>query len=446
MDTRINNKLVEEENQDKKRRRFERYQQRFDKKNLCWYERNHSKKIIALVVSYVANIASILGLGYTVVIIMQSFGVHNEYIAWALAVPFMALFEYIKRYFSDAFWDFYHSSIDKAKQTIDRISWPNFLINFILIFGLSLAGSVGGIYWFAKEKGPEAKYIGLSSDPNASALLTEVEEKKAAYDQFIKDPGNHNSKGEFYYKLLGQKNKMLDEIQEKEKLLDSQYGIIAIDNQEIKADWKTKTKFRIIAALLITIFFEIIFEVCMSFLSRFDYEEYKYLLASGDLTKSKPERIINLASDIQNGARKVQTDFSHTSAHNKRSQIGFKQTQPDTNKAVSHVARTTQPDTNKAVSNSDTDTRLKKTIRKSADYYPKMIKRVRRNFEKSFEEYWQSKGRINMPNESQRSHWYNLAMEEKSELENVGYKLEQSKDIIYRLEVIEKPKNTIYEE
>ncbi len=439
MDTRINNKLVEEENQDKKRRRFEQYQQRFDKKNLCWYERNQSKKIIALVISYVANIASILGLGYTVVIIMQSFGVHNEYIAWALAVPFMALFEYIKRYFSDAFWDFYHSSIDKAKQTIDRISWPNFLINFILIFGLSLAGSVGGIYWFAKEKGPEAKYIGLSSDPNASALLTEVEEKKAAYDQFIKDPGNHNSKGEFYYKLLGQKNKMLDEIQEKEKLLNSQYGIIAIDNKEIKADWKTKTKFRIIAALLITIFFEIIFEVCMSFLSRFDYEEYKYLLASGDLTKVKPERIINLASDIQNGARKVQTDYSHTGTHTQRTQIGFGNTHTDTHKPVSRVARDTQPATH-----TDTQNRVSHTqsthIMKSAKYYDKMERRIRERFARSHKDHPRAP-----KSGSSRKNLYDDAMMEWEEMQSVGYKISVNPDNKFKL-IIEAPKNIEYVE
>ena len=439
MDSRINNKLLNEENKAREQQKYERFQHRFDKDNLCWYERNQSKKWIALIVSYVANIASILGLGYTVVIIMQSFGVHTEWMAWCLSIPFMALFEYIKRYFSDAFWDYYHATKERTKQLIERISWPNFALNFIVIFGISLAGSVGGIYWFAKEKGPEAKYIGLGSDPNASALLAEVEEKKAAYQGFIKDPNNHNSKGEFYYKLLGQKDKMLTEIQEKEALLNSQYGIIMIDNQDIKEDWRTKTQFRILAAILITIFFEIIFEVCMSFLSRFDYEEFKFLKAAGVVPSVKPELIINMASSGQNGSRKVQTDFAHTPAHGGRNKIGFKKTHTHTQKPVSRVARDTQPDTHTNTQNRVSNTQVTH-IKKTPDYYVNMVKRVRRRYKRSQPEYPGAAKSANTRKDS-----YDNAMMEWRELESVGYKISVHPEDKLRLVIIS-PNNVIYNE
>lgn len=171
---------------------------------------------------------------------------------------------------------------------------------------------------------------------------------------------------------------------------------------------------------------------------RLEYE-VECLIKSSDLTKVKPERIINLASSIQSDARKVQTDFSYSGAHNERNQIGFKKTHTDTHNPVSRVARDTQPATH-----TDTQSRVSNTqathINKNADYYVKMIKRVRDRYARSHKEHPRAP-----KSGSTRKDLYDNAMLEWGELESVGYSIKVDPNNNFRL-IIESPNNIKYVE
>ena len=167
--------------------------------------------------------------------------------------------------------------------------------------------------------------------------------------------------------------------------------------------------------------------------------EIECLIKSTDLTKVKPERIINLAEQVQSGSRKIQTDFAHTPTHNERNQIGFKPTHTDTQKPVSRVARDTQPDTHTNTQNCVSNTQVTH-IKKTPDYYVNMVKRVRRRYKRSQPEYPGAAKSANTRKDS-----YDNAMMEWRELESVGYKISVHPEDKLRLVIIS-PNNVIYNE
>ena len=373
--------LRQKEIQEQEQRQFEKLNNRFNGHNKPWHLRNKGKRIYALIFSYVFNLISLLGLGWAFTLGFELFGLQNKYIGFLLAIPIMLLFEKAKRYFSDAFWDYYHAAKERTEDFIERISWSNAIMNFIVLFGISMAASVGGNYFMTLDNSPEAKYLGLGDDPNASALLAEVEQKKAAYQAFIEDPNNHNSKGVFYYKLLGQKDKMLSEIQAKEKLLNDQYGMVIVENEEIKDAWKLRTDFRIYFVLILTLLSEIFFEICMSFMSRYDFEVFKMQALQRAVNTQKVHSTVprtdlsfNIDDPVLNhDKRTIVNGFqgTHTQTH----------TQPET-----RVARGTQYTQHTHTAKDTHTTHSKKTMR-SASYYPGIVKRLRERWARSHEDH-----------------------------------------------------------
>jgi len=222
--------------------------QRFDNKNLPFIIKNKKKRAISLVLSYVANIGSALGLMYVVVVQLEAMPI---YLRWAIAILFLVGFEMLKRYYSDEFWDEYHST--KA------INIKNAFINFILLFGLSLAGTAFGLFFVAKDTDPGAAALRMDID----AITTEIKTHTT----------NKNAAGEIYWPS----QMALKGLYKKRDQLNSQLSIASStlpEQHQTTEYWQQKSDFRAWSLVVLAIILELVFEVCMSFMSRFDFNKF----------------------------------------------------------------------------------------------------------------------------------------------------------------------------
>ena len=123
--------------------------------------RHKSTRRMSEVLSYFFNAVSLIGLWYAVKVVLEIIPI--PYLNYVLAVVILVGFEIIKRKYSDQFWDYWH-----ANKKTDNNFWYNFSINFIVLLGISLGGSVYGVYFVATDNSPEAQLMGETGDPGGS--------------------------------------------------------------------------------------------------------------------------------------------------------------------------------------------------------------------------------------------------------------------------------------
>jgi hypothetical protein len=117
------------------------------------------------------------------------------YLSEVITTVLLVLFEITKRKFSDLFWDHWHRHL--------RVQWVYGVINFGLLFGISLVGSGFGVYFGVTDTSQEAKQIGINDDHEAIALseeITEIDTKIAQHQAntnpqgVITGPANRRSR------------------------------------------------------------------------------------------------------------------------------------------------------------------------------------------------------------------------------------------------------------
>ena len=244
----------QQEDQAAEASRYERLKRRFND-DQPWFVRNAHWRSKAEFFSYVANITSCLGLSYATIIMLDFIPI--PYVNYILAIVLLFSFEYLKRKFSDLFWDIYHST--------GAIDWKSGLTNFVVLFGLSLAGTGYGVWFYAQD-----------NDPGAAALREEL----AKVEESIKTHEN-NKKGDVIYwnsqEILQGKEGSVGLYAERDLIKDK---IGKIEGEQIVTTEDTgyvyeKANFRKYGSLLLAILLEIVFEICMSFMSKYDYHKFK---------------------------------------------------------------------------------------------------------------------------------------------------------------------------
>lgn len=246
------------EDQVKLEAKYNRYDKRFNK-NQPWIVRNQSNYSLAKVFSYVCNLLSALGFSWAAIIMLEFLPI--PYLNYVIGFIILVSFEYLKRMFSDRFWDVKHAE--------NRIDWTSLVINFIVLFGLSLAGTAYGVFFFAKDNDPGAAQL--------RAELERVENKIEGHES------NRNKDNEIYWKSQEKLDPLYaerTEIKNQIKAIEGEQIVSLEDNSYIMQ----KAKFRQWGALLLALILEIMFEICMSFMSKFDFLRYR--LAQQTLQKA----------------------------------------------------------------------------------------------------------------------------------------------------------------
>jgi len=250
--------------QAEEQQRFEnRFKNRFESKS--WLHSNADRRKRATAYTYICHVVSASGSVYTFTML---FGIFLfNWLGAVLALAGIILHEREKRRWSDKFWDYYYAN-KKA------INWRSLAINASL-FLLSVGITLGGAYFAIKDNMPGAKFMGESNDPAVVALQSELQTAQKDLAAFEASPSNKNSKGEIYYKRLDTYNSMQARVLDLKNQLQEGYGIMLVQNEQIRTDWKDRRFFLIMVALFICLACEVVFEWNMAFRSRFDYLYYQ---------------------------------------------------------------------------------------------------------------------------------------------------------------------------
>lgn len=222
--------------------------------------------------SWLFNAVSLIGLLWAVQELLSIIPI--PYLNWVLAIPLLIGFEILKRKYSDLFWDFYWASNK-------NIHYVYGFINFILLFGISMGGSLFGMYFVTTDNAPEAKVLGMNDNPEAVAMQERLIAIDKEYDFHL---NNKNRQGIVFWPSQQAIENLTKERANISETLKSEHGIVEIKNQDILSEWKIRKDFRAGAAILLTFLFEILFEICMRFNSKYDY---MYHMAIMTTTKKK---------------------------------------------------------------------------------------------------------------------------------------------------------------
>jgi hypothetical protein len=148
--------LKAQEDEARMEERYNKLKNRFQN-NLPFIVKNKNKRTMALVISYIANILSIAGLMYVVIVMFEALPM---WVRVTMALLVLIGFEKLKRHFSDDFWDEYYSA--------NNINYKIGFVNFIILGGISLLGTTAGLYFLSED-----------TDPGAAALRVKIEQVQA---------------------------------------------------------------------------------------------------------------------------------------------------------------------------------------------------------------------------------------------------------------------------
>ena len=218
---------------------------------LPYHRANKKTKQTALILSYLFALVSLATASmavFNLVLWMTS----SKIIATAAGLSFLAALEHVKRLSSSEFWQVFYFK--------KRIAY-GWLIIVVIVgvvsIGLSLFGTSEGV----EEYVPEPELIA------ADSLLTSKRAKLSKYEKEVADlRSNKNNEGVTFYKLypaINSKEKQIsilnEDIRELEKKLEGK-------NYQLTEDYEielTNTKYILIG---FTLFFEILYELCIWFI------------------------------------------------------------------------------------------------------------------------------------------------------------------------------------
>lgn len=270
--------LRQQEEDIRRNNRFDRQNRRFGN-STSWIGRNEENRQYAYYFSFVLQIISIIA-GYKGGLVLMEW-VPLPYLPEILAVLFLITIEFLKRKYSDQFWDFFYAN--KGKINIGAL-----LKNFAL-FAASLLLCAYGVYFLVQDNSKEAQLMNHDNDPEAIAMDSKIREKEkaiaAANANFVdwkNNKQNQVSSGEIKWDLRGIQKEKEANIQKMEAskldliaIYEGKFGAYAKINEKIIDKWETRINFQSYTSIWIVIICEIIFEALMAFCSKFDFRQYE---------------------------------------------------------------------------------------------------------------------------------------------------------------------------
>ena len=254
-----------------------RFENRFERKP--WLIRHLPTRNLARLGGYFAQVVSVLAGFYGAKVVMEFIPVPIPYFEYVMAAFCLVLLEILKRRFSDRFWD----SVFGAKLGFNvRVRWGSGVANILLLF-VSLALSVGGMYFAATDFSPD--------NPEAIALNQKIAEAKTELAAWKKDPANLVSSGEVKWNLRKIPQQKEEAIIALEKSYFDQFGTYAPSS-----DWDLRNEFRRYFAVIITLLAELLFECFMAFASYYDARKYRARKMMEEKQEGKPKRPNGLKS------------------------------------------------------------------------------------------------------------------------------------------------------
>ena len=277
---------------------FNRLERRFNQQKYTWVDRNERLRLVSLVCSYVFNLASAVGMLYMAKY-LSSWYTTSIIAQWVVGGIVTLAFEWAKRETSDRFWDdFFRSKKPSAAM---------FAMNFIIIFGMSLGSAIMGYNQITKDYSPE--YQAKKSNERIEELKAE---KAIIHDEDKTHMANKNSKGETYYKSLQKVEKNGSRIASIDEKLDIEYAKIEQLNNEGQSNFDGSVTGGIYTILISIILFEVLFEICMRFMSYFDYRKHKELKTKIAIVSGTPPPISDIEKAIiQSSVKPTQNELPH---------------------------------------------------------------------------------------------------------------------------------------
>lgn len=404
---------------------FSKLERRFNKSVNTWCEQYQSLRVLAFLISWAFNLISALGLAYLVFHALMSFGMGRD-LAIFFSVLFLALFELVKRKTSDLFWDDYVATKS-----------PNIglgVINFVVIFGLSLAGTYNGYDQGTKDFSPE--YEAQKTNDNIDRIDSEILALQTENIEVHQKTADKKGQMRWNNEVMFTKNN--ERIAELNKQIDIERASLSELEEENGTEFEKGITLGIDTIMYIAIGSEIAFEFLMWFMSFFDFRKRIEIALSLGIPL---EDVLNtssiysstgsqqVAQEQNSSYQQVPSNATQQAAQQpiseNKSRIGFHipkngfvsdqkrvtqaDTQPDTEvtqKPETRVPHGTRPDTEVT------------RPQKDPDYIIKMKKRIRQRWARSFPEHAKSP-----KNKGMRSNLKELALEEWRELEEMGYKI-----------------------
>lgn len=425
-DPKIGEKVASLFKQQNQQASFNRLDKRFNKLSNTWCERHQSVRVLAFITSWLFNFVSAAGLSYLVYHAAKSFSVPHQF-ALVFSVVFLVLFELLKRKTSDLFWD------DFVETKTPNIGLGT--INFVIIFGLSLAGTYNGYNQGTKDFSPEYQAQKTSEEiERIEGQILKLEKENKEVHQVTKDKS-----GQMRWNNEKMHTKNNERIAELNIQADQERAKLETLNTKHGTEFEKGVTLGIDTIIAIAIGSEIAFEFLMWFMSFFDFRKRLELALSLGIPI---DQVLNTSSIYSSTGSQSISDTQQSSyqqipsaaqqaasqpiSENKR-EIGFKIPE---NGFVSTQKRVTQADTQntqkpetRVPRDTQADTGLTRP-QKDPDYIVKMIKRVRQRWARSFEGHPQAPKSPNT-----RKSLRENAMEEWRELEQLGYKVAEDKTL-----------------
>ncbi|MEZ5045282.1 MAG: hypothetical protein R2828_35635 [Saprospiraceae bacterium] len=233
-----------------------------------WLIRKAPSRKSAFIFSFFCNLLSAGAGWYGALIVMEIIPI--PYMNYLGALAGLILMEKYKRKFSDQFWDTYWAT--------KNIRWDLGGKNFVLLL-VSIALSIGGMFFAVSDFSPEAKYLGMNDDPETVAIQDRIRTLDEDIKALRADKANYNSNGEFYHIHARKENLWAEEKTALTQELKEVHGVQIIQNEDIRRDWKLRTGYRTYFGIIITLLAEIAFEICMAFCSYYDFRLFRALQA-----------------------------------------------------------------------------------------------------------------------------------------------------------------------
>lgn len=280
---------------------FDKLEKRFNQEKYTWVDRNERLRLVALVCSYVFNLASAVGMLYMAKYI-SSWYTTNLIGQWIIGGIVTLAFEWAKRETSDRFWDDFFRSKKPSAQM--------FFLNFIVIFGMSLGSAIMGYNQITKDYSPE--YQAQQSNERIKELKAD---KKAIQEEDKIHMANKNKAGETYVRSQRKVEANENRLAKIDETLEKEYAKLDQLNAEGKSNFDGSVTGGIYTILISIILFEFLFEICMRFMSMFDYKKHKELKVALSLANGTRNAERGTPSPIETELLKEDTPSQKGDSH-----------------------------------------------------------------------------------------------------------------------------------
>ena len=184
-------------------------------------------------------------------------------------------FEFLERWTSDEFWD---------AKAAGQFSIRFFIINFVVIWGISTVISAGGIYLVSKDTHGDPQ---LYDDPQVAAIRAEIATLRAENEDYKNGSqyrvSGGKDKGEIRWGIQESIVANDNQIAKLNATLSERYNVTASVDEAAVAYHKTLGNSRLMLMMFLFLFARIIFETSMWYRSKWDRIKYAEDVASGEI-------------------------------------------------------------------------------------------------------------------------------------------------------------------